>query len=122
VGALRHDEDRPAGLARGLGRYPPDLASRSLEGSQALPERTGFVAVWVIVGCVAAALVLYAADRTVKARAHLRRLRAMSDRLAAATSRADEQQEQRQAADQAGAALTSVMPAINHPSGRRSDK
>jgi hypothetical protein len=39
----------------------------------------------------------------------------MSDRLAAATARAEEQQEQRQAADQASAALTSVMPAINRP-------
>jgi hypothetical protein len=80
------------------------------------------VAVWLIVGCITAALVLYAADRAMKARAQVRRLRAMSGRLAAATSRADEQQEQRQAADQASAALTSVMPAINHPSGRRSDK
>jgi hypothetical protein len=80
------------------------------------------VAVWLIIGCVAVALVLYAVDRAVKARARVRRLRAMSDRLAAATSRADEQQEQRQAADQASAAQTSVMPAINHPSGRRSGK
>jgi hypothetical protein len=80
------------------------------------------VAVWLIVGCVVAALVLYAADRAVKTRARVRRLRAMSDRLAVATAIADEQQEQRQAADQASTALTSVMPAINHPSGRRSDK
>jgi hypothetical protein len=70
---------------------------------------------WLIVGCVSAALVLYAADRAVKARAQVRRLRAMSDRLASATARADEEQEQRQAADQASAALTSVMPAIKRP-------
>ena len=80
------------------------------------------MAVWLIVGCVTVALVLYATDRAVKARARVRRRRTMTDRLAAATARADEQQEQRQAADQASTALTSVMPAINHPSGRRSGK
>ena len=73
------------------------------------------MAVWLIVGCVSVALVLYAADRAVKARAQVRRLRAMTGRLAAATARADEEQEQRQAADQASAALTSVMPAIKRP-------
>jgi hypothetical protein len=80
------------------------------------------VAIWLIVGCVTVALVLYATDRALKARARVRRRRAMTDRLAAATARADEQQEQRQAADQASTTLTSVMPAINHPSGRRSGK
>ena len=80
------------------------------------------MAVWLIVGCVTVALVLYATDRAVKARARVRRRRAMTGRLAAATARADEQQGQRQAADQASTALTSVMPAINHPSGRRSGK
>ena len=50
-----------------------------------------------------------------KARAQVRRLRTMTDRLTAATARADEEQEQRQAADQASAALTSVMPAIKRP-------
>jgi Flp pilus assembly protein TadB len=69
----------------------------------------------LIVGLVSAALVLYGVDRAVKARARVRRRRAMSDRLAAATARAEDQQEQRQAADQASAALTSVMPAINRP-------
>jgi len=73
------------------------------------------VTFWLIVGCVSVALVLYAADRAVKARAQARRLRAMTGRLAAATARADEEQEQRQAADQASAALTSVMPAIKRP-------
>ena len=69
----------------------------------------------LIAGCVSAAVVLYGADRAVKARARARRRREMSDRLAAATARADEQAEQRQAAARAGAALTSVMPAINRP-------
>lgn len=69
----------------------------------------------LIVGFVVVALMLYALDRALKARAQARRLAAMSDRLAAATARADEQQEQRQAAAQAGAALTSVMPAIKRP-------
>lgn len=70
----------------------------------------------LVVACLAGAvLVLYAADRVVKARAQVRRLRTMSDRLAAATARADERQEQRQATAQASAALTSVMPAIKRP-------
>lgn len=67
----------------------------------------------LIAGSVSAAVALYGTDRAVKARARARRRREMGDRLAAATARADEQQEQRQAAEQAGAALTSVMPAIN---------
>ena len=66
----------------------------------------------LIVGFVGAVLVLYAADRVLKARAQALRLRTMSDRLAAAVARGDEQQEQRQAAAQASAELTSVMPAI----------
>lgn len=69
----------------------------------------------LIAGSVSAAVVLYGADRAIKARARARRRREMSDRLAAATARADEQQGQRQAAEQASAALTSVMPAINRP-------
>ena len=63
----------------------------------------------LIVGFVGAMLVLYAADRVVKARAQARRLRRMSDRLAAAVARGEEQQE---AAAHASAALTSVLPAI----------
>ena len=69
----------------------------------------------VIAGFVVTVLAAYAADRVLKARSQTRRLRAMRDRLAAATARADEQQEQRQAAAQASAALTSVMPAIERP-------
>jgi hypothetical protein len=66
----------------------------------------------LIVGVVGAVPVLYAADRIIKARAQTRRLRTMSERLAAATERADEQQEKRQEAAKASTALTSVMPAI----------
>ena len=60
-------------------------------------------------------LVLYTADRIVKARAQVRRLRSMSDRLAAATAKAEEQQERHQAAERASEALTSVLPAIQRP-------
>jgi hypothetical protein len=80
----------------------------------------------LIAGSVGTAVVLYGVDRVVKARARAQRRRAMSDRLAAATVRADQQAEQRQAADQASAALTSVIPAINRPPlagpGQRSHK
>ena len=69
----------------------------------------------VIAGLVGTALVLYAADRVLKARSQARRLAAMRDRLDAATARTDEQMEQRQAAAQASAALTSLMPAIERP-------
>lgn len=68
-----------------------------------------------IAGFVVVLLVLYAADRILKARAQVRRLRTMSDRLAAAAARAEEQQEQRQAAAQASAALTTFIPAIKRP-------
>jgi hypothetical protein len=69
----------------------------------------------LIVGFVIVALALYGVDRAIKARAQVRRLRNMSGRLEAATVRADKQQERRQAAAQASAALTSVMPAIERP-------
>ena len=69
----------------------------------------------LIAGFVGTALALYAADRVLKARTQARRMRMMRGRLAAATVRAEEQQAQRQAADQASAALTSVMPAIERP-------
>jgi hypothetical protein len=67
----------------------------------------------VILGVIAAVVLLYAADRVVQARVRARRLRSMSERLAAAAVRAEEQQAKRQAADAASADLTSVMPAIN---------
>jgi hypothetical protein len=69
----------------------------------------------LIVAVVVAVPVLYAADRIIKARAQARRVRTMSERLAAATTRADEQQERRQEAAEFSAALTSVMPAIKRP-------
>jgi hypothetical protein len=69
----------------------------------------------LIAGFVGTVLVLYAADRVLKARSQVRRLRTMRDRLVAATARAEDQQAQRQAAAQASAALTSVMPAIERP-------
>lgn len=69
----------------------------------------------LVLGVLAAVFLLYAADRVVKAFLRARRLRQMSERLAAATVRADKQQAKREAAAEASAALTSVMPAINHP-------
>lgn len=71
---------------------------------------TGLLVLGVIVACL-----LYAADRIVKARVQARRLRAMSERLAAATARAEEQHEERQTEAAASAALTSYLPAINRP-------
>ena len=68
-----------------------------------------------LIGIICVILALYGADRLVKARARTRRLRSMSDRLDAATVRVEEQLEQRQAAEQAGQALTSFMPAIQRP-------
>lgn len=69
----------------------------------------------LIVAVVGAVLVLYAADRVLKARTRGRRLRTMSDRLAAAATRGEEQHERREAAAHASAALTSFMPAIKRP-------
>jgi hypothetical protein len=67
----------------------------------------------VILGVIAAIVLLYVADRAVQARVRARRLRSMTERLAAAAVRAEEQQAKRQAADAVSAELTSVMPAIN---------
>jgi Flp pilus assembly protein TadB len=69
----------------------------------------------VIAVCAGAMLVLYAIDRGVKARIRARRRHVMSDRLAAATVRAEEQQARRQATAKASKELTSVMPAIKRP-------
>jgi hypothetical protein len=44
-----------------------------------------------IAGLIGVMLVLYAVDRILKVRAQARRLRRMTDRLAAATARAEEQ-------------------------------
>jgi hypothetical protein len=73
------------------------------------------VAVQLVVGFVGVVIVLYLADRVRKARAQTRRLHTMNDRLTAATVRADEQLEQREAAAQASADLNSFMPAIEQP-------
>jgi hypothetical protein len=73
------------------------------------------VRVLPLIGIICVILALYGADRLVKARARTRRLRSMSDRLDAATVRVEEQIEKRQAAEQAGQALTSFMPAIQRP-------
>jgi hypothetical protein len=73
------------------------------------------VRVLLLIGIVGVIAVLYGADRLVKSRARARRRRVMSVRLEAVTARADKQQEQHQAAEQASQALTSFMPAIQRP-------
>jgi hypothetical protein len=78
---------------------PPHLACHTLD----------------VAGFIGVVLMLYAADRIVTARAQVRRLRSMSDRLAAATASAGEQQQRRQAAERASQELTSVLPAIQRP-------
>ena len=57
----------------------------------------------------------WAADLVLRARARARRLRAMGERLDAATARADEHHQRRQAAAHASRELTSVIPAIKRP-------
>jgi hypothetical protein len=70
----------------------------------------------LIAGAVVVLLVvLYLAERVIKARSRARRLQSMSDRLVAATARVDQQQEERRTEARASAALTSVMPAIKRP-------
>jgi hypothetical protein len=69
----------------------------------------------LVLGILAAVFLCYALDRVVKARVKARRLRRMSERLAAATARAEEQQAARAAEAEASAALTSVLPAIKRP-------
>ena len=69
----------------------------------------------LIAGFAGAVLVLYATDLILRARARARRLRAMGDRLAAATARAEQQEERRQAVARASEQLTSVLPAIKRP-------
>jgi hypothetical protein len=69
----------------------------------------------LVLGLVGVVLVLYLAERLRGARRRARRLQRMSDRLAAATRRAEQEHEQRQASAEAGAALTAYIPAINQP-------
>lgn len=71
--------------------------------------------VLLMVGLAGVAGVLCALDRLLKARSYARRRRMMSERLAAAAVRAEEQHEQRQAVARASAELTSMMPAIERP-------
>jgi hypothetical protein len=70
----------------------------------------GFVVLGVILVIAA-----YAADRMMKARTQTRRLRRMNERLNAAAVKTERQQAQRQASNAAGAAMTSVIPAIKRP-------
>ena len=70
---------------------------------------------WLVFGILVALFLCYAADRVVQARVRARRLRRMTERLAAATARAEEQQVARAAEAEASAALTSVLPAIKRP-------
>jgi hypothetical protein len=69
----------------------------------------------LIVGVVATVILLYLADRVIKARAQARRLRELNERLDVAAARVDERQAERRAAARASDALTSVMPAIKRP-------
>jgi hypothetical protein len=73
------------------------------------------VAGLIVGGVIGVVIALYAADRIIKARAQVRRLRSMTQRLAAASARAEEQHQQRQADKRASQALTSVLPAIKRP-------
>ena len=70
---------------------------------------------WLVFGILMALFLCYAADRVLQARVRARRLRRMTERLAAATARAEEQQVARAAEAEASAALTSVLPAIKRP-------
>jgi len=69
----------------------------------------------LIVGVVVTVILLYLADRAIKARAQARRLQELNERLDAAAARVDEQQAERHAAARASDALTNVMPAIKRP-------
>jgi hypothetical protein len=69
----------------------------------------------LLIGIIGLVLLLWAADRLVKARRQASRRRDMTTRLTAATDRADQQLGQRQVARQASEALTSFMPAIQRP-------
>jgi hypothetical protein len=67
----------------------------------------------LLLTATAVIFLLYLADRAVKARIRARRLHRMTRRLAAAATRSEQQQAQRQAADAASAELTTYLPAIN---------
>ena len=67
----------------------------------------------LLLAATAVVILLYLADRAVKARVRARRLRRMTRRLDAAVARSERQQASRQAADMASAELTTYLPAIN---------
>jgi hypothetical protein len=67
----------------------------------------------LFLAATAVVILLYLADRAVKARVRARRLRRMTRRLDAAVARSEQQQARRQAADAASAELTTYLPAIN---------
>jgi hypothetical protein len=69
----------------------------------------------LIAGFAGAVVAGWAVDLVLRARARGRRLRVMSERLAAATARAEEQHQRRQATAHASRELTSVIPAIKRP-------
>jgi hypothetical protein len=69
----------------------------------------------LIAGFAGAVVAGWAVDLVLRARARGRRLRVMSERLAAATARAEEQHLRRQATAHASRELTSVIPAIKRP-------
>ena len=69
----------------------------------------------LIVGVVVTVILLYLADRAIKARAQGRRLQELNQRLDVAAARVDEQQAERRAEARASDALTNVMPAIERP-------
>ncbi len=71
--------------------------------------------VLIVVGVVAAACLLYTADRLTKTYRRARQRRQMAYRLTKAAARAEVAERQRKAAAAASAELTSVLPAINHP-------
>jgi hypothetical protein len=68
----------------------------------------------LVLGVVGAVVVLYLAERVLKARRRGLRLRQMSDRLDAATRRAEQEHERQEAVATASAELTAYIPAINH--------
>jgi hypothetical protein len=115
AGMVFSNGNRMPGARLGRSAAGPGLAYAGDVRKTSQAKGGEFVIGLVIGGCIGVVLVLYAADRVLKARAQVRRLQTMSDRLAAATAAGEEQHEQRKAAARAGAALTSVLPAIQRP-------
>ena len=87
--------------------------SNSLGSVRRFHRSRGFMAGLLLLAATAVVFLLYLTDRAVKARVRARRLHRMTRRLAAAATRSEQQQAQRQAADAASAELTTYLPAIN---------